>query len=115
MWEDVEIVDLDLAKQHVRESSDDEDDLLAVYLAQAHGVVLDYVANARDEDFVATMQTWDDTTAPPAVKAAILRQFAELRRFRGDDDQSTEGKVDSHFLSPRVKQLLNQYHDPSLA
>lgn len=117
MWDDVEIIDLDTAKLHVRKTSSEteEDDILELYLAQAHGLVLDYVANARDDDFVATMLTWDSDTAPKAVQAAILRQFAELRRYRGDDETADETKVDGNFLSPRVKQLLNLYHDPTLA
>ena len=114
-WEETEIVDLETAKLHVRESSDEEDDLLAVYLAHAHALVLDYVSNARDDDYVAEMEAWDDETAPKAVQAAILRQFAELRRFRGDDDIVDEVKVTGTELSPRVKQLLMRYHDPTLA
>lgn len=115
MWDDVEIIDLDTAKLHVRCTTNEQDDLDEIYLAQAHGLVLDYVKNARDDDYLAEMLTWDSETAPRAVAAAILRQFAELRRFRGDDDPTTEAKVDGNFLSPRVKQLLNMYHDPTLA
>jgi len=112
MWEDIEIVDLDLAKLHIRKTDQEteEDDLLEIYLAQAHGLVLDYIARPTDNDWTATMLAWDAYTAPPAIKAAILRQFADLRRFRGDDD--TDQKFDAGFLSPRVKQLLLMYRDP---
>lgn len=110
MWEDIEIVDLDTAKMHVRCTTTDQDDLDEIYLAQAHGLVLDYIARASDEEWTAEMLAWDSDTAPRAVQAAILRQFADLRRFRGDDD--TEPKFDAGFLSPRVKQLLLMYRDP---
>jgi hypothetical protein len=114
MWDDIEIVSLDLAKAAVRCTTSDEDDLDKIYLAQAHALVLDYVQNARDDDYIAEMLTWDDETAPRAVQAAIMRQFADLRRFRGNDD-SNDVKIDGNFLSPRVLQLLKMYHDPTLA
>ena len=113
-WEDTEIVDLDLAKLHAGVTISETDDLLEIYLAQAHSIVLDYVANARDDEYIAEMEAWDSDTAPKAIQAAILRQFAVLRRFRGDDDASA-GAVDGNFMAPSVRQLLNNYRDPSLA
>ena len=44
-----------------------------------------------------------------------LRQFGDLVRFRGDDDDPSEVKVDGTDLSPRVKQLLRLYRQPVLA
>lgn len=114
-WDDVEIVSLAQAKQHLRITSSTEDADLALKLAQAHGLVLDYIARPSDADYLAEMEAWDDESAPKAVQAAILRQFADLCRFRGNDDDASEVRVDGNALSPRVKQLLKMYRDPALA
>jgi hypothetical protein len=112
-WDDVEIVSLDQAKQHLKlGSSTAEDDDLTLKLRQAHGLVLDYVYRVAIED---EMLEWDDETAPAAVQAAILRQFADLSRNRGDGDEAEEIKVDGNDLSPRVKQLLKLYRQPVIA
>lgn len=112
-WSDVEIVSLDQAKQHIRRANyTAEDDDWTLKLAHAHGLVLDYVYRAAIED---EMLTWDDDTAPKAVQAAILRQFGDLVRFRGDDDDPSEYRVDGTDLSPRVKQLLRMYRQPVIA
>lgn len=113
-WEDTEIASLDQAKQHLRlGTSTDEDDDLALKLRHAHALVLDYVADGKDDDEVEVMEAWDDETAPAAVQAAILRQFGDLVRFRGDD--ADDKGADGNFLSPRVKQLLLLYRKPALA
>jgi len=114
MWDDIEIVSLDQAKAHIRrDDSSDEDDLFELMLAQAHGLVLDYIDRPTDEDWHAEILAWDDESAPRAVQAAILRQFADLVRFRGDDEDTS--KVDGTDLSPRVKQLLRMYRTPVVA
>lgn len=114
-WTDVEIVTLAQAKQHARITSAAEDADLALKLSDAHAIVLDYVANGKDDDYQADMLTWDDESAPGAVRAAILRQFRDLVRFRGDDDDPSEVRVDGSRMAPRVRQLLNHYRTPSIA
>jgi hypothetical protein len=114
-WTDVEIVTLGQAKQHAKITSDAANADLTLKLADAHAIVLDYVANGKDADYQDAMLIWDDETAPGAVRAAILRQFAELARFRGNDDDPSEVRVDGSRMAPRVKQLLNNYRTPSIA
>lgn len=117
MWDDVEIVSPDQARQHARISEDEwaaEEDDFTLKLLQAHALVLDYVLRPNDEDHEAEMLAWDEDTAPRAVQAAILRQFSDLVKFRGDDEDLA-GRADGTFLSPRVKQLLLMYRDPPLA
>lgn len=115
-WDDIEIVTLAQVKQHLRlGSSTAEDADLTLKLAQAHALVLDYVDRPSDTDWHAGLLLWDDETAPKAIQAAILRQVGDLVRFRGDDDDPSEGKVDGTDLSPRVKQLLRMYRRPVLA
>lgn len=113
MWDDVEIVSVDQAKQHARITSSDEDDDLALKLRQAHGLVLDYIDRPTDEDWHAELLTWDDSTAPAAVQAAILRMFQHLYRFRGDDEP--QKPEDGLGLPSHVTQLLRLYRTPALA
>jgi hypothetical protein len=115
LWTDVEIVTLAQAKQHLKITSDEENQDLADKLADAHALVLDYVADSKSDDYVTEMLTWDDESAPRAVRAAILRQFGDLARFRGNDDDPSEQRVDGTVIAPRVRQLLRMYRDPALA
>lgn len=114
MWDDIEIVSLDQAKQHIGETSTERDDDLKLKLAQAHGLVFDYIARFSDTAWTAEMLAWDDETAPKAVQAAVLRQFGDLVRFRGDDDDPGK-REDGLDLSVRVKQLLRMYRTPVIA
>lgn len=118
LWDDVELVTLAQAKQHLRlPSSTEQDDDLTLKLAEAHALVLDYIDRPSDTEWTAEILAWGGSpaTAPRAVRAAILRMFANLCRFRGDDDDPSEVLVDGHNLPARVKQLLSRYHDPTLA
>jgi hypothetical protein len=116
LWTDVEIVTLAEAKQHLRITSDAEDADLSRKLDDAHGLVLDYIARPDDAEWTAEMEAWDDESAPRAVHAAILRTFGDLTRFRGNDDDPSETRVDGGYsLSPRARGLLSQYKDPTLA
>lgn len=113
MWDDIEIVTLDQAKQHARVTSTDEDDDLTLKLRQAHALVLDYVDRPTDDDWHDEILGWDDETAPAAVQAAILRMFKHLERYRGDDE--TQNPDEGLGLPPHVKQLLRMYRTPALA
>ena len=118
MWDDFEIVTLGQAKAHLRlPSSTEQDSDLTLKLAQAHALVLDYVARPADAEWTATMDTWSGSPsqAPRAVQAAVLRQFGDLVRFRGDDDGPDEARVNGNEPSPRVKQLLWRYRMPVLS
>lgn len=116
LWTDVDIVSLVEAKQHLRITSDAENADLTSKLLDAHGLVLDYVADGKSDDYQTAMLAWDDESAPRAVRAAILRTFGDLVRFRGNDDDPAEVRVDGAFaLSPRARQLLRLYRDPALA
>lgn len=118
LWDDVQIVTLEQAKQHARQpSTTEQDDDLTLKLAEAHALVLDYVADGKDATYLDEMVAWGGSpeTTPLAVRAAILRMYANLCRFRGDDDDPSEVRVDGHNLPPRVKQLLSMYRDPAIA
>jgi len=108
-----ELVTLEAAIARFKVPEDEDEDNLRAMLIQAQGVVLDYIARPSDEDWTAEIAAWDDETVPEAVAAAILVQFGELYRFRGDDSDAT--KQEHGFLSPRVHGLLRRYRDPVIA
>lgn len=72
-------------------------------LAAAEAIVMDYIKYADYEG------------ATPIVQAAVLLQFGELCRFRGDDvDGEGPEHTDGH-LSTVVTNLLRRLRDPTLA
>lgn len=108
------LVTLKQAKDHIGEtsvvgSSRDED--LLDKLAAAQAVVLDYCNTTAY--WRAIVETWTETTVPVFVKQAILIQFAEFWRFRGDDIAGqTPLREAGHDLSPVVEALLRRTRDP---
>lgn len=91
---------LQQAKDQVRITASDQDTQVQRALDAAEAIVLDYLktpqpGNAR------------------IVQQAVLIQFAELWKFRGDDQQGPE-QTDGH-LSPVVTNLLRRLRDPALA
>lgn len=112
MWDDLEFVTLEQAKARTGITDSDRDDDLTMMLEEAHALVLDYIDRSADTEWHEAILAWTSETVPKPVRAAILRQFADLNRFRGDDDND---KADGLDLSPRVKQLLRLYRDPVVA
>lgn len=97
-------VTLQQAKDHLKITTppgDAGDADLFVKLDSSEAIVLDY------------LKTQTPTVAPALLVPAILLQFGELFRFRGDDadgPQQTAGD-----LSPVVTNLLRRSRDPALA
>ena len=113
MWDAVEIVTLTQAKEHAGITHTDRDDDLSLKLRDAHWLVLNRISRP-DETWTAEMLAWTPDTAPGEVRQAISRQFAELDRFRGGDDQKGTD-VNNFDLAPIVVSLLRRYIDPALA
>jgi hypothetical protein len=86
-------------------STDIERDML-LKLQSAQSIILDYLDTRVDE-------TWDSTSVPALVKAAILIEFAELVRYRGDDKDGELAQTDG-YLSPQVTNILRRWRDPVL-
>ncbi len=111
------LVTLRQAKQHLRlpldVTSDDAD--LTLKLAQAEALVLDYVTQNREDNdaWTVIVDAWTSETVPVQIVAAILIQFAELYRFRGDDEQAPETPYG--LLNTRVTALLHRLRDPALS
>ncbi len=99
-------VTLDQVKGHLRITSTVEDGLVQDYADQAEEKV-DTWCNVPHV-------TWTSTTVPKVVVAAILKQTAELYRFRGDDLQGPP-RESGEELSVEVRELLRAYHTPGIA
>jgi hypothetical protein len=72
------------------------DDILTMYILQASGIVIDYI---KQYD-----HTWDATTAPPLIKAAVLLVLNVLYDTPNHDP-----------LTTGVKAILHRYRDPAVA
>jgi hypothetical protein len=114
-----ELVTLDEAKRRLRILSDEEDDDITALIAEAQEIVVGYIAQRRSDTdsptWAATIESWDEDTVPRDVKAAILRQTAELYRFRGDDAASALPPRQPGHLSDLVESLLVRYRDPAVS
>jgi len=95
------------------------DAMLQQILDEAERVVLGYVAQRRDDNaaWTATVAGWTADTAPREVRAAVLMEFADLYRFRGDDDasQSAAATPEYGMLPTRVTALLYRLRDPAVS
>lgn len=87
--------------------STDYDKDQALKLAAAQETILEYLGSQADPD-------WDAESVPQRVKAAILMQFAELNRFRGDDTDKDVAPQSDGYLSPQITNLLRRLRDPVL-
>ena len=108
-----QIVTLSRARKEVNGTGLD-DDVIADKLEQATALVLDHIWR-DDDDWVDTMIAWTPTTAPGAIRAAVLCQLAELYRFRGDDVKGDVPDRAHGFLAPMVVAYLAKYRDPAIA
>lgn len=110
----IEIVTLEQAKDHLKLpfGPTDEDPDLQIKLYIAHELVIDYLTQKLDDDehdeWIETMDAWTETTAPKRVIGAILYQFAELYRYRGDE----AGPRAEPTLAPALRLLLDRFRDP---
>lgn len=104
-----------LAHLRLSDPGSPEDSDLQAKLEAAEAIVLNYIERTDDPDWSDEIASWDDTTVPKTIKAAILMEFGELYRLRGDDEPPDQPKRDHGFLSPIVTSLLHRYRDPALA
>lgn len=98
-----------------------EDADLQMKIDAATQLVCEYISDRQPDDavWIAEIEAWGLTGSPavpppPVIQQAVLIQFGELVRFRGDDAEGPFRNPHSH-LSPFVEGLLRRYHDPALA
>jgi hypothetical protein len=97
---------LEQAKAQIKVTSTADDADIALKLADAEAIILDYLKSQADA-------SWTEETVPGPVRAAILRQFADLYRFRGD--HPSDARTNGEDLAPGVTMLLRRLRDPALA
>ncbi|MBZ9943445.1 head-tail connector protein [Mesorhizobium sp. BR1-1-13] len=101
------LVDIELAKKHLRIDFSDDDDTVTLYLSAAETIITEYLDRlvyASD----GTAPTGDDGTAmeiTPAVTAAILLLLGDLYENREADTDATGDAV----LPKAVRALLAPY------
>ena len=116
-----DLVTLEQVKNHLGLSgTSDHDDNLLIKIEEAEALCLDYVKNyvgvAADRTArYAVIDGWTDTTAPPQVRAAILRMVGHLHGFRGDDEQGVRPQTENGDLPADVTMFLKRLRDPALA
>lgn len=111
------IVTLQQAKAGAQIKLFDDDSTLYLYLEAAHAWVLNYVTSRigdTADEWLETVVSWDEETAPREVRAAIMHAFIFLARWRGDDESKMMPMLDNG-MPPIVRALLAQYRDPSIA
>jgi hypothetical protein len=120
------VVTLDQARLHLNMppsvgSPDSADADFQMKIDAATQLVCEYISdrNPADPAWIAEIESWgvagSPVLAPPAlIQAAVLFQFGEFVRFRGDEH---EGPLRDPYssLSPIVEGILRRYHDPVLA
>jgi hypothetical protein len=96
-------------------SPDPQDADLELKRDQSEAIVKRYISRPDDDDWTDEIESWDESTVPGTIQAAVLLQVGMLWRFRGDDVHGDEPKAEHGFLAPRVVALLHSYRDPALA
>jgi hypothetical protein len=85
-------------------------------LDQAEAIILDYIKGGPP---IVNPLIYNPDPPPidPVIQAAILLEFAELYRFRGDEQfkEGPEHDLDISQLSPTITNLLRRKRDPALA
>lgn len=107
-------VSVDVIKQHLNVIGTDQDDLIAVYLENAHGIVMGRLERSTTDSVVlGVFAGWDEDSTPREIRAAVMKQCAELHRFRGDDQYSP---VDAYGrLSPQIESLIASWLERTFA
>ena len=85
-------------------------------LDAATQLVCEHIADRQppDDAWVATIEAWTTTTAPPLVALAVLELTSYVTRYRGDDGWSEQPMTPGYLPTP-VMNLLVRYRSPVLA
>lgn len=100
------LVTLATAKAHLRITDALHDADVGQKLASASASIRDYVKDRNDP-------TWDDTTAPPWIQAAVLLLLAHQYEHRGDEFGPAGDNDDRVWEA--IANLLRRSRDPALA
>ncbi len=103
LWTTAEVKAIQL---RITDAAHDAD--VAEKLATAQEAVLAYLGPAADA-------TWTPTTAPMAVKHAILLMTVHYYEHRGDDLGNINLPAGEAIIWKELQNLLANYRDPALA
>jgi hypothetical protein len=106
-------VTLDQVKARLRITSTADDGDVQTMADQAEAQIVGWCSTTDRSKAVA--DTWDATTVPLVVVAAILVQTGELYRFRGDEPDGPPRQQAGEEFGVQVRELLRAYHDPGIA
>lgn len=107
------LISVDEAKAQARISSTDEDDQIEAMTGVATDIVISaLLASTSDSSLSSEIASWDEDSVPNGVKVAILTQFMELYRFRGDEEPP---KANQGHLSQQVERFLTPWMDAPIA
>jgi Phage gp6-like head-tail connector protein len=103
------LVDMADAKAHLRIRDADHDAEIALKLAHATDVILDYLKSGADPE-------WTAATVPKPVQAAVLIMLTHLYEHRGEDmTPSGAGGTPDADVWAAVDRLLARFRDPAVA
>lgn len=100
-----DLITLDIAKQHLRVDTDDEDNDISLKIKQASAVIVSYCASNPDA------QTWDADTVPFDAQIACLLLVAQFSSVREAGDFTSDA---ANYLPTSVMALLSRLRDPAL-
>ena len=100
------LVTLPVAKEHLRITDTLHDADVSNKLAAASATIRDYLKGQYDP-------TWDATTAPPWIMAAVLLLLAHLYEHRGDEFGDAGDNDDRVWNA--IANLTRRSRDPALA
>jgi hypothetical protein len=105
------LIDLAVAKTHLRITDSAHDADVQLKLDQAEAAVLDYLKPARTGE-ARTDWPWDTTTLPPPVQAAMLVLLRYLYDAeRGDEPSATNPST----VWLVINNLVIRYRDQAIA
>lgn len=105
----VALVPIADVKDHLRIRDEDHNAEVARVYDAAQEAVVAFLKSAADE-------TWTASTAPRAVKHAILLLTTHYYEHRGDDMNPTDsGSTPDEDVWTAIGRLLAMYRDPTLA
>lgn len=89
------IVTLEQVRNHLRYDTDDNDEMLQMYLEAAEDAVLNYITD-----------TFKPNEYPPAIKHAVLLMVGVFDSYRNAE---SETPIKDNYLPPPVQALLFKY------
>lgn len=117
----MKLITLEQANDHLRldlvgdgNSPDDySGDPRAAEVGRKIDEATDIVLNYIDSYIQRESPTWDASTVPPGIRAAILLVLGWIWEHRGDDE-TDQAQADGYLTKP-VTSLLHRYRDPAMA